>query len=172
MARGEQRLGPAYRQDVWVRAYRPGPWRVALLIAAAGLGSYLALVAVVSLGTAGSPSRTAVVAAGAAVALGGWAWLIVRVLRVGLWVSDDGLREIRIGHAVTWPWADVHAVGLQPQPVRLLGLGPSRAGHAVTVETSDAEHPTVLTSLSPDFLGRAEAFDIAVSAVHNWARRA
>ncbi|MEV0281549.1 hypothetical protein AB0I22_34905 [Streptomyces sp. NPDC050610] len=156
---------PFEDRDRWRRPYRPGPWRVggsALLLL---LASYILLCAVV-IAAAGS-------LVGAGVCLGVAVLIIafsVQLVRVGIWVSAQGLRQVGLFSSLTVRWQDVASVRTVQQPVRWLGLPRTVQGQALIVGRRTGEPVrTVLTDHNGDFLSRAEAFDMAADAIEGWA---
>lgn len=156
---------PHAAQDRWLRPYRPGPWRVATAALALMLASYL-LFAALLMAAAGGVQ-------GAGVCLGVAVFAIVctlRLLRVGVWLSGKGLRQVGYFHTVTVPWSKVTSVRTAQQPVRVLGLPLSMQGQALVITRRDGEPLwPLLTDHNADFLGRVEAFDMAADAVEGWA---
>ncbi|MFF7727659.1 hypothetical protein [Streptomyces sp. NPDC008001] len=149
----------------WRRPYRPGPWRVGVTALLLLLASYVLFAAMI-IAVAGSlPAAGICVAVAVLVIL-----TAVRLVRVGVWVGERGLRHVRLLSARTVPWAEVTAVRLVQQPVRWLGLPRTVQGRAVVVERAGgAPLATLVTSHGADFLGRPQAFDIACDAVEGWA---
>lgn len=151
--------------DQWVRPYRPGPYRVAGAAMLLMLSSYLLFAALV-VGLSGELTGAGITLAGAAVVIG----FTLRVLRVGIWVSDQGVRQVSLLRTVTVPWEQTASVRTSQQPVRWLGLPRTLQGQAVLVTRADGQvlRP-LLTSHNADFLGRGEAFDMAADRVEDWA---
>ncbi|MEI5101245.1 hypothetical protein RB200_25225 [Streptomyces sp. PmtG] len=154
-------------RDHWRRPYRPGPWRVGAAAVLLLLASYV-LVATVIIAFAGSLSGAA--------ACGGTAVLVVcvavRLLRVGTWVSAQGLRRVAFLYTRTTPWAHVASVRTVQQPVRWLGLPRTVQGQALLLVRGDrpaAERTVLLTDRGADFLARRTAFDRAADTVEAWA---
>jgi hypothetical protein len=156
---------PHSAQDRWTRPYRPGPWRVATAALMLMLAAYL-LFAGVIIGMAKGPS-------GAGICLGSSVLVIVsalRLLRVGFWVSARGLRQCRLFSTVTVPWDQVGSVRTAQQPVRVLELPRTVQGQALLVTRSNGQQlRPLMTDHNADFLGRAEAFDMAADAIEGWA---
>jgi hypothetical protein len=149
----------------WRRPYALGPHRVATAAVLLVLTTYL-LVAGMVVELAGNGTRCAV--------LLGLAVLVVatalRLLRVGVWVSGDGLRLVTLFRTTTLPWDAVGAVRTAQQPVRWLSLPRTVQGQALVIHRADgSELPTLLTDRSPDFFGRTEPFDIAADTIEDWA---
>ncbi|MFF4591329.1 hypothetical protein [Streptomyces sp. NPDC001388] len=158
---------PFEDRERWRRPYRPGPWRVAVAALALLLASYVLLAAVV-IALTGSVSEAGGIL--------GFSVLVIasalRLLRMGVWVSSRGLRQVRFLVTRTVPWGRVAAVRTAQQPVRWLGLPRTVQGEALTVVRRDRpeEEPAILlTTHGADFLGRSEAFDRAADAVEAWA---
>ncbi|MDT3399580.1 hypothetical protein RKE29_23540 [Streptomyces sp. B1866] len=151
--------------DRWRRPYRPGRLRVggaALLLL---LASYLLFSALI-IGLAGSvPGAAWCGAAGAVVTA-----FAVRLVRVGIWVSDQGLRQRSLWSTTTVPWRQVVSVRTVQQPVRWLGLPRGVQGQALVVtRLAEAALPAVVTDHNADFLGRPGAFRRAAEGVQRWA---
>jgi hypothetical protein len=155
---------PHAAQDRWMRPYRPGPWRVATAALALMLASYLLLAALI-MGLAGGASGGVAVLVAALVVIGG----TLRLLRVGVWLSGKGVRQVGYFGTVTVPWSRVASVRTAQQPVKVLGLPRSVQGQALVV-TRRGGQPlrALLTDHNADFLGRIEAFDIAADAIESW----
>ncbi|MER5436510.1 hypothetical protein [Streptomyces sp. NPDC002588] len=157
---------PFEDRERWRRPYRPGPWRVATAALALLLASYVLFAAVV-IALTGSMSEAAVIFGVSLLVIVG----ALRLLRVGVWVSPRGLRQVRFLLTRTVPWNRVAAVRTVQQPVRWLGLPRTVQGQALTVVRRDRPQETMqlLTTHGADFLGRLEAFDRAADAVEAWA---
>ncbi|MFI7502925.1 hypothetical protein ACIBVL_31515 [Streptomyces sp. NPDC049687] len=158
---------PFEDRERWRRPYRPGPWRVATAALALLLASYVLFAAVV-IALTGSVSEAGVIF--------GISLLVIvaalRLLRMGVWVSTRGLRQVRFLFTRTVPWGRVATVRTAQQPVRWLGLPRTVQGQALTVVRRDRpaqDSAVLLTTHGADFLGRAEAFDRAADAVEAWA---
>ncbi|MFG2577598.1 hypothetical protein [Streptomyces sp. NPDC048481] len=153
-------------RDRWRRPYRPGPWRVGAAALVLLLASYVLFAAVI-IALTGSVSEAGTVF--------GCSLLVIaaalRLLRVGVWVSDRGLRHVSFLRTRTLPWERVLAVRTVQQPVRWLGLPRTVQGEALTVVRRDApgEAAPLLTTHGADFLARPEAFDRAADSVEAWA---
>ncbi|AWT45854.1 MULTISPECIES: PH domain-containing protein [Streptomyces] len=158
---------PYEDRDRWRRPYRPGPWRVAAAALWLLLASYVLFAAVVialtgSVGGAGVVFGIALLVIGAA----------LRLLRMGVWVSPHGLRQVGFLVTRTVPWAQVVAVRTVQQPVRWLGLPRAVQGQALLLVRRDRAAdavPPLMTTHNADFLARAEAFDRAADMVEAWA---
>ncbi|OEU92318.1 hypothetical protein [Streptomyces oceani] len=170
-------MPPAHEDpERWRRPYRPGPWRVAGAALLLLLTSYL-LMSTMIIAFAGAPSGAVVCAATAL----GVAALALRLLRVGVWVSSQGLRQVGLFYTVTLPWREVAAVRTAQQPVRWLGFPRTVQGESlVIVRTTGAgaqgqpqmrSEPLrpLLTDHNADFLGRNPAFDRAADVIEGWA---
>jgi uncharacterized membrane protein (DUF485 family) len=160
-----------YVQKRWVRLYRPGPWRVAVMVPTV-LVMALAMTVVVTAALA-TPGHIAVrmtglvVAAAIAAAIG---LFLTRILTTGVYVNDEALRMLSLRSTRVVPWSGVVDVRRVPGPQPMLGL-PIRSPHAeqvVLVLSGGDDLATPVTSVSADFLGRAEAFDIAAMALERW----
>ncbi|MFJ8086181.1 hypothetical protein ACIQ6Y_37095 [Streptomyces sp. NPDC096205] len=154
-------------RDRWRRPYRPGPWRVGAAAVGLLLASYVLFAAVVIAltGTVG----------GAGVVFG-FALLIIaaalRLLRMGVWVSARGLRQVGFLVTRTVGWDKVVSARTVQQPVRWLGLPRTVQGQALVLERRDrasSDMPPLLTTHNADFLARFEAFDRAADSVEAWA---
>lgn len=133
--------------DQWRRPYRPGPWRVGMAALALLLASFVLLAAVI-IAVAGALG-------GAAFTFGVAALIILaslRLLRMGVWVSRAGLRQVTFLATRTVPWPKVSEVRTAQQPVRWLGLpAPSRARpscSSVTVVSRRSCSPTTTRTSS------------------------
>ncbi|MGW7242564.1 hypothetical protein [Streptomyces sp. NPDC054804] len=154
-------------RDRWRRPYRPGPWRVGgaalwLLLASFVLFAAVALALTGSLSSAGAVLGIALLIIAAA----------LRILRMGVWVSARGVRQIGLLQTRTVPWKRVVSARTAQQPVRWLGLPRTVQGQALTLVRKDrsaADTEPLLTTHGMDFLGRASAFDRAADAVEAWA---
>jgi hypothetical protein len=154
-------------RERWRRPYRPGPWRVAVAALGLMLASFV-LFAAVLIALTGSPSSAATVLAFALVIIAG----ALRLLRMGVWVSGRGVRQVGFLHTRTVPWKRVVAVRTLQQPVRWLGLPRTVQGQALTLVREDRggqDAPPLLTTHGLDFLARAAAFDRAAGGVQVWA---
>ncbi|MER6350229.1 hypothetical protein ABT232_38165 [Streptomyces sp. NPDC001532] len=154
-------------RDRWRRPYRPGPWRVGAAAIALLLASYVLFAAVI-IALTGTP-------AGAGAVFGVALVIIVaalRLLRMGVWVSARGVRQVGFLVSRTVPWDRVVAVRTVQQPVRWLGLPRTVQGQALNLVREDrgaGDAAPLLTTHNADFLARPEAFDRAADAVEAWA---
>ena len=156
---------PHAARDHWLRPYRPGPWRVGVAALALMLASYLLFAALIMAAAKSIQGAGMLVLAGVLVIAA-----TLRLLRVGLWLSGKGLRQVGYFGTVTVPWPQVASVRTAQQPVRVLGLPRSVQGQALIVtRRGGAAMRTLLTDHNADFLGRVEAFDIAADAIEGWA---
>ncbi|MER5378200.1 hypothetical protein [Streptomyces sp. NPDC002553] len=158
---------PFEDRERWRRPYRPGPWRVAVAALSLLIASYVLLAAVV-IALTGSPSEAGTVF--------GLSLLVIaaalRLLRMGVWVSERGLRHVRFFVTRTVTWNQVASVRTVQQPVRWLGLPRTLQGQALTLVRRDGspqDAVPLLTTHGADFLGRIEAFDRAADTVEAWA---
>ncbi|MFI5684780.1 hypothetical protein [Streptomyces sp. NPDC051636] len=154
-------------RDRWRRPYRPGPWRVAVAALILMLASFV-LFAAVLIALTGSRSSAGVVLGVALVIILG----ALRLLRMGVWVSGRGVRQVGFLRTRTVLWERVGAVRTVQQPVRWLGLPRAVQGQALILVRRDRgaqDVPPLLTSHGLDFLARATAFDRAADAVEAWA---
>jgi hypothetical protein len=156
---------PHAAQDRWMRPYRPGPWRVATAALALMLAAYL-LVAALIMALAGGVSGAAAVLVAALLVIA----CTLRLLRVGIWLSGKGIRQVGYFTTVTVPWGRIASVRTAQQPVKVMGLPRTVQGQALLV-TRRGGQPlrALLTDHNADFLGRIEAFDIAADAIESWA---
>ncbi|MEU9122088.1 hypothetical protein AB0C96_19860 [Streptomyces sp. NPDC048506] len=156
---------PHDEPDHWRRPYRPGPWRVGAAAVFLLLASFVLLSAMI-IALAGSlPGALAVAAIGALVIA-----LALRLLRVGIWVSAQGLRQVNLLQTTTEPWSTVASVRTRQQPVRWLGLPRTVQGQALIVERRQGTPlRAVVTDHSGDFLARPEAFEQAADVLEAWA---
>ncbi|MDR6980562.1 hypothetical protein J2X68_007302 [Streptomyces sp. 3330] len=157
---------PFEDRERWRRPYRPGPWRVGVAALALLLASYVLFAAVI-IALTGSASEAGAIFACSLLVIGA----ALRLLRMGVWVSDRGLRHVRFLRTRTLPWERVVAVRTVQQPVRWLGLPRTVQGQALTVGRRDRpeEATQLLTTHGADFLARAEAFDRAADSIEAWA---
>ncbi|MET9967365.1 hypothetical protein ABZZ80_15935 [Streptomyces sp. NPDC006356] len=153
--------------DSWRRPYRPGPWRVGVAALWLLLASYVLFAAVV-IALTGTVTGAAVVFGIALVIIAG----ALRLLRMGVWVSTRGLRQVRFLITRTVPWEQVVAVRTVQQPVRWLGLPRTVQGQALMLVQrgrAAGDMPTLMTTHNTDFLARVTAFDRAADSVEVWA---
>jgi hypothetical protein len=156
-------------QERPVRVHRPGPWRTAVVIALAVLTTWSALAAAVAVAGARGPAAKAVVLLVAMLPVGALVWITSRVLAVGPYVTDRLLRQTRVLSLTEVAWDDIADVRRVHGRVPLLGIGPHVDGERVVVVLRDGRDlVTTVTTASPDFLGRAEAYDVAALAVERW----
>ncbi|MFG2358150.1 hypothetical protein [Streptomyces sp. NPDC048521] len=159
-------------RERWRRPYRPGPWRVGgaalgLLLASFVLFAAVLIAVTGSVSSSGFSSAGVVLGVGVAV-IGG----ALRLLRMGVWVSGSGLRQVGFLATRTVPWARVVSVRTVQQPVRWLGLPRTVQGQALVLVPRDRraeDTAPLLTTHGLDFLGRPTAFDRAADAVEAWA---
>jgi hypothetical protein len=156
-------------QERPVRLHRPGPWRTALVVALAVLTTWSALAAAVAVAGARGLLVKAVVLVVVMIPVGVLIWITARVLAVGPYVTDRALRQTRVLSVSEVAWGEIADVRRVPMRVPLLGIGPAIDGERVVVVLRDgSELATTVTTASPDFLGRAEAYDVAALAVERW----
>jgi hypothetical protein len=150
----------------WRRPYRLGPWRVAGAAMLLLLTSYV-LISAVILAMAGQLDGALVFAGLAALVTA----TALRLLRMGVWVGADGLRQVGLLYTVTLSWSKISAVRTAQQPVKWLGFPRTVQGQAVQVIRARGGAPlrNVLTTHNADFLNRPEAFDQAADVVEGWA---
>lgn len=158
-------LHPPLDPDRWHRPYRLGPWRVggaALLLL---LASYLLVCALV-ITVAGTVTSALVCGGLAAAVLSG----AVRLLRVGVWVSRRGVRQVGLCSTTTLDWREVASLRTVQRPVRWLGLPRTVQGQALVVSRRQGgELRALLTDHNADFLGDPGGFDRAADTVEAWA---
>jgi hypothetical protein len=156
-----------------VRLHRPGPWRTALVVALAILAAWTSLAAVLAVTVAQGLAAKLLVLAVVSVPVGLVFWATARILSVGVYATDALMRQNRVVTAVECDWADVVDVRRVAGRVRILGLGPRTDGERVVVILRDGDEiATTITTHSPDFLLRAEAYDQAALAVERWWQEA
>lgn len=151
--------------DHWRRPYRLGPWRVAGAALLLLLASYMLLSAmIIALAGTLAAGGTCVVLAALVIL---WA---LRSLRMGLWVSPRGLRQVGLFYTTTLKWSQVQSVRTAQQPVRWLGLPRTVQGQAVVVNRWRGDPLRVLlTDHNADFLSRPQDFDRAADVLEAWA---
>jgi hypothetical protein len=158
-----------YRQERLVRLHRPGPWRTAAVVAMAIWCAWVSLAAAIAVGVAQGVIAKSLVLLVGVVPVGLSYWLTARILTVGVYANDLGLRQNRVLSTTEADWADVVDVRRVPGQVPILGIGPRVAGERVVVVLADGDDIlTTVTTHSPDFLLRAEAYDQAALAVERW----
>ncbi|MFF8879656.1 hypothetical protein [Streptomyces flaveolus] len=154
-------------RDQWRRPYRPGPWRVGVAALTLLLASFVLFAAVI-IAVTDSPSSAAVVFGVALVMI----VCALRLLRMGVWVSARGVRQVGFFTTRTVAWPQVASLRTVQQPVRWLGLPRTVQGQALLLvrqgRAGDAA-PVLMTSHNADFLARPEAFDRAADTVEAWA---
>jgi hypothetical protein len=88
---------------------------------------------------------------------------------VGVYANDRSLKQNRVRSAYEADWVDVVDVRRVVERVRVLGIGPRTDGERVVVVMRDGDEiATTITTHSPDFFLRPEAFDQAALAVERW----
>jgi hypothetical protein len=158
---------PYEDRDRWRRPYRPGPWRVGAAALWLLLASFVLFAAVIIAFTASPPEAAVVFGIALAVIAGS-----LRLLRVGVWVSAQGLRRVSFFGTRTTPWDRIVAVRTVQQPVRWLGLPRTVQGQALILVRKDRatqDPPVLLTTHNADFLARAVSFDRAADTIEAWA---
>ncbi|MDT9700743.1 PH domain-containing protein [Streptomyces sp. P17] len=157
---------PFEDRDRWRRPYRPGPWRVGVAALLLLLASYVLFAAVI-IALAGTPGEAGVVFGIALAVIA----VALRLLRMGAWVSAQGLRHVSFFATRTTPWERVVAVRTVQQPVRWLGLPRTLQGQALVLVRADRsadDLPPLLTTHNADFLARPDAFDRAADTIEAW----
>lgn len=158
-----------YVQVKPVRLHRPGPWRTALVAALAIIAAWTSLAAVLAVTVAQGLVAKLIVLAIVCVPVGLVFWATARILSVGVYATDTWMRQNRVTSALECDWADVVDVRRVAARVRVLGVGPRTDGERVVVVLRDGDEiATTITTHSPDFLLRAEAYDQAALAVERW----
>jgi hypothetical protein len=156
-------------QERPVRLHRPGPWRTALVVALAILTTWSALAAAVAVAGARGLALKALVLLVAMIPVGALVWVTSRVLAVGPYVNDRMLRQTRVLSLTEVDWSDVADVRRVRMPVPVLGLAPRVDGERLVVVLRDgSELDTTISTVSADFLGRAEAYDVAALGLERW----
>nr|WP_238420734.1 hypothetical protein [Streptomyces taklimakanensis] len=156
---------PYEERERWRRPYRPGPWRVAVAALSLLIASYL-LMSTLIIAMAGTLAEAGVCLVASVLVIA----YALRLLRMGVWVSSHGIRQVSLFRTATSAWRNVTAVRTAQQPVRWLGMPRTVQGQALLVEPRGGESPrTVLTDHNADFLARPEAFDRAADVVEAWA---
>lgn len=156
-------------QERAVRLHRPGPWRTALVVALAILTTWSALAAAVAVAGARGLALKALVLLVAMIPVGALVWVTSRVLAVGPYVNDRMLRQTRVLSLTEVGWSDVADVRRVRMRVPVLGIGPRVDGERVVVVLRDgSELETTISTVSADFLGRAEAYDVAALGLDRW----
>jgi hypothetical protein len=95
--------------------------------------------------------------------------LILRGWIVGTFVSDESVRIETTWRRRDVPWSDITAVSVDRSSCPFLGA-PLRmtATRAFLVTASGERVPTHVYALSPDYLLRPEAFDMALMRLERW----
>ncbi|TSB21980.1 hypothetical protein OG422_23350 [Streptomyces sp. NBC_01525] len=155
---------PHEAPERWRRPYRPGPWRVGISAVALLLASFVLLSAMI-IGFAGSLPGAVTCVVLALIVIG----LALRLLRVGVWVSAQGLRRVGLIGTVTEPWGATGALRTVQQPVRWLGLPRTVQGQALIDRRVSGQSRVLLTDHGADFLSRPEAFERAADVLEAWA---
>lgn len=159
---------PYTEHDSWRRPYRPGPWRVAGAAVELLIASYLLFAGMIMLlATSASGALVCLALAGLVITAA------LRLLRVGVWVSAKGIRQVGLFYTSSLSWDEVAAVRTVQQPVKWLGLPRTVQGQALVVEQTAGGRPAplrpLLTDSNADFLSRPEAFDRAADTIEAWA---
>jgi hypothetical protein len=163
----------AYRQIAWIRPYRPGFPRVAATVVLSLFVGYFGSVALLGVLAATVPLAERILVALVVLPVTfGVGVLVARLFASGVYVNDYGLRIVTPWRTLTTRWPEVVDVSDSEQRVGLLGWPlPRLPGHVVVVTLRDlGPIRTQLTSRGADFLGRAEAYEMAASAVERWWR--
>ncbi|MFG2288684.1 PH domain-containing protein [Streptomyces sp. NPDC048595] len=156
---------PHDEPDHWRRPYRPGPWRVGAASVLLLLASFVLLSSMI-IAMAGSLPGAGIVAALGALTVA----LALRLLRVGVWVSAHGVRQVNLLRTTTEPWSAVASVRTRQQPVRWLGLPRTVQGQALIVHRRQGGPlRTLVTDHNADFLNRPDSFERATDVLEAWA---
>lgn len=159
-----------YVQSKWVRIYRPGPWRTAGFIVMVFLTSWLAIMTILAVAVAQTLVAKVIglLLVGIPMFISGW--LTIRMAESGVYVNDRQVRVTSLTGVVVVPWQEVVDVQRVVGPQALLGVALFyRPGERVGLVLNDGDRiRTPLTSHSPDFAGRAEAFDMAAMRLERW----
>ncbi|MGW1378665.1 PH domain-containing protein [Streptomyces sp. NPDC002446] len=156
---------PHDEPDHWRRPYRPGPWRVGAASVVLLLASFVLLSSMIIAMAGSLPGAGAVAAVGALMIT-----VAVRLLRVGVWVSAHGLRQVNLLRTTTEPWSAIASVRTLQQPVRWLGLPRTVQGQALIIDRRQGGPlRSLITDRSGDFLARPEAFERAADVLEAWA---
>jgi hypothetical protein len=100
---------------------------------------------------------------------GSLALLGSRLMATGVWVNDFGVRIYGLVRSERIPWASVADVRRVHGSTRLLGSPLRASGDAVWIVLLDgSDRETPVTDRGADFLGRAEAYDMASGAIERW----
>jgi hypothetical protein len=162
-------LDEAYRQTRWVRPYRPGPYRMATCLLVVTFLLFATMVSLLAAYGSGSILELGLRGVIGAAVYVGLLWAVFRTYLTGVWVTDESVRVVRPLSTRVWRWRDVADVRSVPGSTRLLGSPVRVDGHAVYLVLSDGtDVETPVSDRSGDFLGRAEAYDMAATAVEGW----
>ena len=143
------------RDTRWIRLYRPGPLRV-LLIGLAAFGTVaVAMVGSVVVAATRFLGERLVVSAVAVGAVGLALWSTSRLGSSGVWVGPQGIRVITPLHRRRASWPEVRLE--------------HRADGVWCVPLDGPDWRTPVRRRAIDFAGRAEAYDIAVTALVDWS---
>lgn len=165
----------AYRQIRWVLPYRPGFPRVAFTLGVGLLASYpLAVAVVVAYGPGVQLTSRVLFLLIVVLPFIGLMLALGRGFTTGVYVNDAGMRVVTVRRTLVASWAEVVDVSTVDARTRWAGLPFVKVPGEVVVVTLRDVGPfsTPITSIGPDFLGRAEAFDMAAGAVERWWRDA
>lgn len=156
---------PHDEPDHWRRPYRPGPWRVGAAAVFLLLASFVLISAMIIAMVSSLPGAAACAVLGAVLIA-----FAVRLLRVGVWVSAHGLRQVNLLRTTTEPWSAIAAVRTRQEPVRWLGLPRTVQGQSLIIERTQGEPlRPLITDHNGDFLSRPEAFERAADVLEAWA---
>jgi hypothetical protein len=168
-------VGDAYRQVSWIRPYRPGFPRVAIVLGLALLLAYFAAGALLVLLAPGLPllERAGVTLVVVPVVVG-LSVLVGRLFASGIYVNDYGLRLVTVRRTLTTRWNEVVDVSDVRARAGILGWPVPRVPADSVVVTLRDLGPiqTPVSSVGADFVGRREAYDMAAGAVERWWRDA
>lgn len=149
----------AYVQRRWVRPYRIGGLRWLLGGAVGLVTAYAAFAGLLLVYTVQTVADVVVAGVIALTVIGALGWLTARVLSVGVWVNDAGVRVLTVARTRQWAWSEVTAVDVADD---------ARGRPALRLLLRDgAAQPTPLVRGGLD-CRTDEAFEIATDAVRGW----
>ncbi len=160
-----------YVQTRWVRLYRPGPWRVAVLVPAALVLAFAASIVLVAvLAVRVHPVLHLGTLLVAALVLAGLGLLLTRAMTSGVYVNDQGVRVVSLRRSRVMRWDEVVDVRRVAGPQAVFGLPMVRQDgeRVLLILRGGSDVPTPVATGAADFAGRAEAYDIAASALERW----
>jgi hypothetical protein len=159
----------AFVQTKWVRPYRPGPLRVLATFGVGTLAVFTGLAGFLVVLAEPVPWARVVDLLVTVVLAGSLAVCGSRLMSSGVWVNDFGVRILGLVRNEALAWDSVADVRRVRGPARLLGSPVRRGGDTVWIVLADGtDRETPLSDRGPDFLARAEAYDMAAGAVERW----